>query len=381
MKFYCEQEDLLKALNIVSKGVSARTTLPILKGIKIECNSEKNEAVLTASDLELYVERKIPAVCDESGEIVVSAKLLYNIIRKINKGDVYFSAKEDGNIEIKNGMFSSNLQGIPAEEFPIIKMEKDENAVILDKRVVENLIRSTAFSASIEEARGIITGVLTEIKEEKITMVALDGFRMAIRNEFIPSVKEEKKMIISGRIMSEIGKILVDLSDDDDEDVNKFVKINIEEKRVFIDIEGSTNISARLMEGEFINYNEIIPKENPIRIEINRMELLECVDRASIIVKEGKNSFIKFHADGNELVITSRADEGTTRESIGIDKNGDDIEIGFNGRFVTDTLKSIGDEKIIMLLNTSVSPCLIKPVEGDSYEYLVLPVRLSNIES
>jgi DNA polymerase-3 subunit beta len=377
MKFSCEQTDLLKALNIVSKGVSSRTTLPILKGIKIECNNEKNYVVLTASDLEIYVEKKIPAICDESGEIVVSAKLFSDIIRKLSKGDVYFSIEEE-NVEIKNGTFSSTLQGIPAEEFPEIKIETDENALIFNKEIIKNLIKSTAFSASIEEARGIITGVLTEIEDGKITMVALDGFRMAIKNEIAPPINEEKRMIISGRIINEIGKILVDLTNEE-EDENNIVKINIEEKRVFINVEESTNISARLMEGEFINYKEIIPKENPIRIEINRKELLECVDRASIIVKEGKNSFIKFHAEGNELIITSRADEGTTRESVEIDKEGDDIEIGFNGRFVTDTLKAIEDEKIIMLMNTSVSPCLIKSVEGDNYEYLVLPVRLSNM--
>jgi len=373
MNFTCNQSDLLKALNIVSKGVSARTTLPILKGIKIESDREAGKAVLTASDLEIYIEKTIPAVCEKSGEIVVSSKLFSDIIRKLRGGDVYFEAKDDDVVEIRNGTFSSSLQGIPSEEFPKLEIGSGENVVEIDKGVIQNLIKSTAFAASIEEARGIITGVLTEINAGRATMVALDGFRMAIKRESIGENTADKKMIVSGRIMNEIGKILAD-SDNEDEDSR--VKINIDEKRAFINVE-NTNISVRLMEGDYINYNDIIPKENAIKIEVDRQDLLECVDRASIIVKEGKNSFIRFKTDGNEMVLTSRADEGSTRESLAIIKEGGDIEIGFNGRFVTDTLKAIDDERITILMNTSVSPCLIKPVQGESYEYLVLPVRLS----
>jgi DNA polymerase-3 subunit beta len=375
MKFYCEQAELLKALNIVSKGVSARTTLPILKGIKIECGAEAGNVTLTASDLELYIETRINARCEESGETVVSAKLFSDIVRKLKKGEVCFSTENEDVVKIENDTFSSTLQGVPAEDFPKIEIKNDDASVALDKEMVKEMIKGVSFAASIEEARGIITGVLTEIKEGIITMAALDGFRMAVRREIVEGGADDKSMIISGRIMGEIGKILSD-SDDEEQEENS-VKINIEDKRAFISME-DTNISARLMEGEFIKYADIIPKESAIRIEIDRRELLDCVDRASIIVKEGKNSFIRFKTDGNEMVLTSRADEGTTRESLVIMKEGeDDIEIGFNGRFINDTLKAIDDDRILLLMNTNVSPCLIRPLEGESYEYLVLPVRLS----
>jgi DNA polymerase-3 subunit beta len=375
MKFYCEQAELLKALNIVSKGVSARTTLPILKGIKMECSVEAGNVTLTASDLELYIETKISARCEESGEIVVSAKLFADIVRKLKKGEVCFSTENEDVVKIENDTFSSTLQGVPSEDFPKVEIKSGDASVVVDKEMMKEMIKSVSFAASIEEARGIITGVFTEIKAGTVTMVALDGFRMAVRREIIEGSTDEKSMIISGRIMGEIGKILSD-SDDEEAEENS-VKITVEDKRAFISMEG-TNISARLMEGEFIKYEDIIPKESSIRIEVDRKELLDCVDRASIIVKEGKNSFIRFKTDGNEMVLTSRADEGTTRESLVIMKEGeDDIEIGFNGRFINDTLKAIDDDRIMLLMNTNVSPCLIRPLEGKSYEYLVLPVRLS----
>ncbi|MDR2609905.1 MAG: DNA polymerase III subunit beta [Clostridiales Family XIII bacterium] len=378
MKFKCEQKELIKALNIVSRGVSARTTLPILKGIKITADSERGKVVLTASDLEIYIETGIRAVCDEPGEIVVSAKLFSDIIRKLNRGSVFFSINEEGTVKIENGTFSSTLQGIPTEDFPKIEMIQGDGSVSLEKETLKDLIKGTAFAASIEEARGIITGVLMDIKDGIITMAALDGFRMAIKKEPAEGVREEQRMIISGRIMNELGRILSDYekgTDDEEGESSEEIKIAVGEKRVFISMD-ETNISVRLMEGEFIKYEDIIPKENAIRVEVDKKELLDCVDRASILVKEGKNSFIKFKIEGNELVITSRADEGTTRESVVISKEGEDIEIGFNGRFIGEPLKGIDDEKILMLFNKSVSPCLIRPLKGDSYEYLVLPVRL-----
>jgi DNA polymerase-3 subunit beta len=218
-------------------------------------------------------------------------------------------------------------------------------------------------------------GVLTEIKGGVIKMAALDGFRMAVRKEAVEGIEEDIKMVISGRIMNEIGRILSDSEKDSDDEEEEKIKISVNEKRAFISIE-NTNISARLMEGEFIKYEDIIPKENAIRVEVDRRELIECIDRASIIVKEGKNSFIRFKIEGNEMVLTSRAEEGTTRESINLLKEGEDIEIGFNGRFLGEPLKAVEDDRIELLFNKNVSPCIIRPLKGDSYEYLVLPVRL-----
>jgi DNA polymerase-3 subunit beta len=200
-------------------------------------------------------------------------------------------------------------------------------------------------------------------------MVALDGYRMAIVKESVKG-EEEKNIIITARNIQEIGKILSDDMADED------VEIEVSDKKAIFYLK-DTKIVARLMEGEFIKYKEILPKDNKTKIKVRRTAMMESVERASIIVREGKNSFIRFSLEDGELIISSRAEEGTVRETVSIEKNGENMEIGFNARYMTDTLKAIQDEEIIMDFNTSISPCLVKPIEGDYYEYLILPVRLS----
>jgi DNA polymerase-3 subunit beta len=233
------------------------------------------------------------------------------------------------------------------------------------------MIRMTAFAASLEEARGIITGVLCEIGTENISMVALDGFRMAIARSNI-SNETARNMVVPSRVVNEIGKIMADTEGDGADDV----EIVAGDNKVRFVI-GETTVVARLMEGEFIKYNDILPKESKIRVNVNKLELVESVRRASIIVREGKNSFVKMRLEGNEMIVSSRADEGRNKDVIYVEKSGEDIEIGFNGRFLNDVLRAIPDDKIVMELSTSISPCVIKPEEGDEYEYLILPVRLS----
>jgi DNA polymerase-3 subunit beta len=245
------------------------------------------------------------------------------------------------------------------------------HAFSVEKSMLKDMIRATCFAASIEESRGIITGVLMEFKKDSFNMVALDGYRMAIVREKVRG-EEDQNVVISARNMSEIGKLLSEEAEEAD------IEIRLGEKNAVF-ILNNTKVVTRVMEGEFIKYNDILPKENRIKVKANRREIMESVDRASIVVREGKNSFIKFTLQENEIVLFSRADEATTKESIKVEKEGDDLEIGFNARFMSDTLKAIDDEFIIMHFNTGINPCLITPQEGDAYEYLILPVRLSTV--
>jgi DNA polymerase-3 subunit beta len=370
MNFTADRDSLVSSLNIVLRGVSARTTLPILKGILIKSDKETGTVSFSSSDLEISIENFIEAKVEESGSIVVSAKFFSDVIRKLPPGTIDISLSEGNMVNIKSGSIEDTLQGIASDEFPIIEHGGEGEEFSFDSFTLKEMIRKTAFAASIEEARGIITGVLFEIKKEETNMVALDGYRMAIVKEPIIGEKE-KNIIISSKIMSDIAKIISD-SGDKEESIN----IKAGENKVFIELK-NTKIVARLMEGDFIKYKDILPKEEKSRIKINRNLLLDSVERATLLVREGKNTFIRFNLEGSLLIITSRADEGKYYEEIAVEKEGEDIEIGFNGRFVSETLKAISDEEIIMLFNTSISPCLVKPVEGENYEYLILPVRLS----
>jgi DNA polymerase-3 subunit beta len=286
-------------------------------------------------------------------------------------GQILFDMKEDTKVSLSCGSSEFDIQGIPSEQFPVMETDIDGSSFDLERTMLREMINRTAFSASLEEARGIITGVLCEIRKDKVSLVALDGFRMAITRENI-SGETEKNMIIPSRIMHEIGKILADVGGDGAGPVEIVAGDN--KAKLVID---DTVAIVRLMEGVFIKYEDILPKENKITIKVDKNELFESIKRASIIVREGKNSFIRFKVDESGLVISSRADEGRSQDIIQIEKEGEDIEIGFNGRFVSDVLRVIDDEKIIMEMSTSISPCIIRPEEGDNYKYLILPVRLS----
>jgi DNA polymerase-3 subunit beta len=347
--------------------------LPILKGIKIRCVEGDNKVTFFSSDLDISVETSAPAFVEDGGEIVVSAKLFSDIVREMPPGQIVFEVIEGGKALISGKNSEFDIQGIPSDQFPAMESDVDGTSFSLGKNMLKDMIRKTAFAASLEEARGIITGVLCEIGEEDVSLVALDGFRMAVTREKIDG-GNEANMVIPSRIVNEIGKILADSEDDGTENIDIIAGNN---KAKFVI--GETTVVVRLMEGEFIKYNDILPKESKISIKVNRNELAESVKRSSIIVREGKNAFIKFRIEGNELIVSSRADEGRNQDIIAIEKEGEDIEIGFNGRFINDILRVISDEKIVVDFSTSISPCIIRPEEGDKYKYLVLPVRLSTV--
>ena len=200
-------------------------------------------------------------------------------------------------------------------------------------------------------------------------MAALDGFRLAVANCDMPS-EEEKSVVIPARILAEIQKILMESSEEEE------VSLVLDDKKAEI-ITKETRIVARLLEGEFIKYNDIIPKTYKTRCLVNREELLSGIERASLLSKEGKNNLIKMDIANGKIEITSRSEEGNSKESIVCESEGDELVIGFNSKYVSDALKAVGDEEIVMEMSSPVSPCLIKPVEGDSFTYLVLPVRIS----
>lgn len=367
MKFSCNQQILTKALNTVSKAVTSRSTIPMLKGILLEAK-EDGILKIAASDLEISIEKEIPVTVSEEGKAVVSAKLFSDIIRKLPSEEVEIE-EVDNSVAIRCLSSEFVVVGLQFEDFPGIGVYKNENRISLDKDTLKEMIKKTSFSASIEESKGIIVGVLIEIEEDSLTMAALDGFRMAVARE---SIKNgiKGKIIIAARILNEINKVFTETDEVKESD------LIIDEKKAVILME-DTRIALRLMEGTFIKYRDIIPKEYKCRAVVNKEELYYSLERASLLAKEGKNNLIKLSVFRDKIMITSRSDEGNVKEEVFINKEGTDLEIGFNVKYILDVLKVIDEEEIIMEFNTSVSPCLIKPVSGNNFEYLVLPVRIT----
>ncbi|MBR0456332.1 MAG: DNA polymerase III subunit beta [Firmicutes bacterium] len=371
MKFTCNQQILAKALNTVSKAVSNRTTIPILKGIMIKA-TEEGSLILTASDLEISIKKEINADVQEPGAIVVMAKLFGDIIRKLPNEDILISCDESGTVLIKTSFSEFNVVSFPTDEFPEIgNKEEGSESITLDRDIFREMIRKTAFAASVDESKGVLTGILTEIDEEFIKMVSLDGFRLALVKENMKSASTNK-FIIAAKVMNEISKIISE--DEEDSDIN----ILLGEKREVINV-GSNEIIIRRMEGEFIKYNDILPTENTTNVIVSKEMLLESIERASLLSREGKNNLIKMIIKNDLMTITSRSEEGNVKEEIIVEKTGNDLEIGFNSKFVLDVLKVIDDDQVSLNFKTGVSPCVVKPVDGDHYEYLILPVRIPSM--
>ena len=371
MKFTCNQQVLAKALNTVSKAVSNRTTIPILKGIMIKA-TEEGSLILTASDLEISIKKEINADVQEPGAIVVMAKLFGDIIRKLPNEDILISCDESGTVLIKTSFSEFNVVSFPTDEFPEIgNKEEGSESITLDRDIFREMIRKTSFAASVDESKGVLTGILTEIDEDFIKMVSLDGFRLALVKENMKSASSNK-FIIAAKVMNEISKIISE--DEEDSDIN----IMLGEKREVINV-GSNEIIIRRMEGEFIKYNDILPTENTTNVIVSKEMLLESIERASLLSREGKNNLIKIIIKNDLMTITSRSEEGNVKEEIIVEKTGNDLEIGFNSKFVLDVLKVIDDEQVSLNFKTGVSPCVVKPVDGDYYEYLILPVRIPSM--
>ena len=371
MKFTCNQQTLAKALNTVSKAVSSRTTIPILKGIMIKATDD-NHLILTASDLEISIKKVIDADVQEPGAFVVMAKLFSDIVRKLPNEDILISEEESGTVVIKTSFSEFNVVSFPTDEFPEIgNKEEGSETIALDSNILKEMIRKTAFAASIDESKGVLTGILTEIEEDNIKMVSLDGFRLALVKEYMKSAAPNK-FIIAAKVMNEISKIISEEEEEGD------ITISLGEKREVINI-GNNEIVIRRMEGDFIKYNDILPADNTTHLIVNRDMLLESIERASLLSREGKNNLIKMIIKNDLMTITSRSEEGNVKEEIIVEKTGNDLEIGFNSKFVLDVLKVIDDEQVSLNFKSGVSPCVVKPVEGDGYEYLILPVRIPSM--
>lgn len=364
MKFACTQLSLLKAISTVEKAVSTRTTLPVLKGILLTVKN--NRLFLTASDLDLSIETSIEVQAADEGSLVVHAKLFSEIIRKLPSSIVKIS-EANGKLLISCLSSEFNIVTLPAEDFPNIGMVNELNKVLINKNIFKDLIKRTSFSASIDEKKGSLTGCLVKFENNNIELAALDGFRMAVSRARLEG--PEKKVIIPARILNELFKILSESSSEE-------LSLILDEKKAEILID-ETRVIIRLLEGEFIKYKDIIPSDYKTRVIISAKEMLSSIERASLFAKEGKNNLIKLDIDQGNIEISSRSEEGNVKENIGAELEGEKLVIGFNSKYISDVLKVVPDEEVAMEMNSAVSACIIKPVSGDEYTYLVLPVRIS----
>lgn len=368
MKFKTTQSELNKALNFVSRAVTTKSTMPILKGILIKVTNE-GKLTLTASDMDLSIEKTINVDEAEEGSIVLPAKLFSDIVRKLPDKNINIYSGEYNNVSIETSSSEFKIIGMMADEFPEIGTVSEDKKIAFKKELFKEMIRKTSFAASIDESKGVIVGVLIEMRENSINMAALDGFRMAVASEETEN-NENTDIIISARILNEINKII---SESENEDEN--IELIFDNKKAVIFDENS-KIILRIIEGNFLKYRDLLPQEFKTKVHIDKNMLFDSIERASLFAKEGRNNLVKFSVTDDNLQITSKSEAGNVNENIPIKKEGEDIEIGFNSKYLLDGLKVMREDDIIMNFNTNVTPCIFKPLEGDNFTYLILPVRI-----
>ncbi len=366
MRFTCSQISLNKALNTVSRAVSAKTTMPILKGILLEAKGQ--DLCLTASDLDISIRTSISVSDVEEGSTVVNAKMLGDIVRKLPNSLIRVETDEKGFLRISCLGSEFTLVTFPSEEYPSIGEIDKKSGIKLNGYALRKLIRRTSFAASIDEKKGILVGCLVNMKNDYLEMVSLDGFRMAVAKEDIAFI-DEKNVIVPAASLDIIEKILTDTLGE------KPIDLYIEEKKLSVVCE-ETTVIARLLEGNYIKYKDIIPNTYSTRVVINRSELLSSLERASLFAREGKNNLIKISVGTDNILLSSRSEEGNINESVSAETEGNELVIGFNSKYIMDVLKVLEDDEISIEMSSSTSAALIKPVEGDAYTYLVLPVRI-----
>lgn len=367
MKLICKQSDLANALNIVQKAISSKTTLPILTGILLE--AKNGSLKLTGNDLSIGIEKSIEANIIEEGTTVVSSKIFGEFVRKLPNDDVEI-IMENKKLSIQCVKSHIDLVTYDAIEYPELPKVDESNAFTINKLLIKNMIRQTIFATSQDETRPILTGSYLEIANEEVTMVAIDGFRVAIRKSKI-NTPIETKIVIPAKTLSEINKILGSSEDNDQ------IEVFVTDKNILFKID-DIKIVSRLLEGEYVKYSQMIPNEFKTTIEINTSDLLNGIERVSLLAKEGKNNSIKLSIKDNSLEISSIVEIGMANDEIPLSLEGNTLDIGFNPKYLIDVLKVIDSEVIYMEFLANISPCIIRPQNNDNYTYLVLPVRIPN---
>lgn len=369
MKFVCYKDKIIKALNSVVKGVASKTTMPILEGILIQTNDD--EIKLTTYDLELGIEYTMKCEVKEQGSTVVNATMFTEIIRKLPDSEINISINENKLLTIECEGALYKLATMNPDEFPELPKIEIENSITLEQGALKNMIRKTIFAVSTEENRPIFTGCLFEIKNNKLNVVAIDGFRLALRTINIPVPVNDFKAVIPAKTLNEVNKIL----NDSFESVN----IGVSKNQAVFEME-NCKIVTRILDGEFLNYSSVIPTSWQTRIRVEKDSLQNSFERISLIssssIEKEKKYPVKVSVDIGKLTILCTNQTGDAKEEVFISTEGKNLEAGFNPKYFLDSLKAIDEEEIFIEFGTNVSPCLIKSVENNDYVYMILPIRL-----
>ena len=366
MKLICSKQNLLYGVNIVSKAVPTRTTMAILECILIDASA--NEIKLTANDMELGIETKIEGQIEERGIIALDAKIFSEIVRKLPDSDVTIETDSNFKTTITCEKAKFNIVGKSGDDFSYIPFIERNESVHISQFTLKEVIRQTIFSIADNDNNKLMTGELFEINENELKVVSLDGHRISIRKIQLKENYEHKKVVGPGKTLQEVSKILPGNADSE-------VDIYITENHIVFEFDNTTVVS-RLIEGEYFKIEQMLSSDYETKVKINKRELLDCIDRATLLVKEGDKKPIIMNVTDDSVQLKINSFIGSMDEEIDVKKDGKDILIGFNPKFFIDALRVIDDEEVALYMVNPKAPCFIKD-DDETYIYLILPVNFN----
>ena len=366
MKIICSKSNLLKSVSISLKAVPSKTTMPILECILIDATT--NQIKFTTNDMELGIETIVEGTIEEKGMVALNAKIFYEIIRRLPDNDVTIKTDEKFAATITCEKAKFNIPGKSGEDFAYLPMIERDEPLTISQYTLKNMIYQTIFSIAVNDNNKLMTGELFEIKDNCLKIVSLDGHRIAIRNIELTSHADDVEVVVPGKTLSEISKILSTNAED-------AVTIYFTNNHILFEFDNTTVVS-RLIEGEYFRINQMLSSDYETKVTINKKEFLDSIDRATLLIKESEKKPIILSITDGSLEVHVNSSMGSLNEDIDINKDGKDIMIGFNPKFLIDALKVIDDEQIYIYLVNPKAPCFIKDKE-ESYIYLILPVNFT----
>ena len=366
MKFRVNRQELSEACGVVSRAVSQKSALPALEGILVKAFD--NSLKLTGYDLEIGIETEIPAQVEKKGEFIITSRMFCDIVRKLSGDTVDMEVDEKFLTTIKCGFAEYKVLGMSGEEFPEFPVIKDFHELTLSQPKLKSMIEQTLFAVSQNDSKPIHTGSLFEVKDDGFfNIVSLDGFRLALRHEKALN-NGGCRFVVPGKALGEISKILKD------EDSDVILQVT---KRNLAVCVGNYKIYTRLLEGDFLDYEGAIPKNPNVKIKVNVRSFIDSCERTSLLISDRLKSPLRVKFRKNEINLSCSTALGKATDSFPVEfLEGEELEMGFNNRYLLDALKNTDSDEVILQISGSLSPMKVLPTEGDSFLFLVLPVRL-----
>ena len=368
MKLVCSKSNLLNGVQIVSKAVSSKTTMSILECIMVDAT--KGIITLTGNDMDLGIETIIEGNIVEKGAIALDAKIFLEIVRNLSDSDITIETDSNYKTTITCEKAKFTIIGKSGEDFSYLPVVEKQDSIVISQFTLKEVVRQTIFSISDNDNNKLMTGELFEINGNQMRVVSLDGHRISVRKIELREEYAPKKVVVPGKTLNEVSKILPGGAD-------SFVTISFTDKHIVFEFD-STTVVSRLIEGEYFKIDQMLSSDYETKVKINKKELISCISRATLLVKEGDKKPIIINITDGSMELKIKSIVGSMNEEIDIEKQGKDLMIGFNPKFMIDALRVIDDEDVDIYMVNPKAPCYIKNVE-ESYIYMILPVNFTTV--